>query len=86
MQTALIGDWEESLKKINNPIMTPEFVASQVAKAIFSGKSGKVDLPSHLAPIAGARGWPTWLHMIVNDTTKDVTIDQRASAKTRPAP
>jgi len=61
--------------------MTPEFVADKIAKAILSGKSQHVILPTSLNPVSGARGWPHWLHELINDTTKAVTINQIATAK-----
>ena len=79
VQTALINDWEDSLRNIKNPIMTPEFVAGHIARQIFSGKSGHLILPPSglLNAVSGARGWPKWLQEVVNDQTKRVTVVQR---------
>jgi all-trans-retinol dehydrogenase (NAD+) len=77
VQTALITGWVEAgLKKVKNPLLTPEYVGGEMAKAILSGKSGHMTLPRSnptFALATGARGWPHWALALVNDTTKNDT-------------
>ena len=79
VRTNLINDWEESLKKIGNPIMTPEYAAGRIAKAIFSGQSSQFVLPPTplLKAVVGSRGWPVWMQEAMRDSTRNTTRDTK---------
>ncbi|KAI9716593.1 MAG: hypothetical protein M1828_007626 [Chrysothrix sp. TS-e1954] len=79
VKTNLINDWEESLRKINNPIMTPEFAAKHIAKAILSGQSSQFVLPptGMLNAVVGSRGWPIWMQEAMRDSTRNTTKDTK---------
>jgi len=83
VQTALLSRWENSIKSVGTSIMTPEFVASHISKAVLSGSSGRLLLPpGALMPIAtAARSLPMWFAEAVRDATAKVTIGQNGPKK-----
>jgi all-trans-retinol dehydrogenase (NAD+) len=45
----------------NDLVLEPEVVSTAIVKAVLSGRSNHVILPSFYGPVAGIRGWPAWL-------------------------
>ena len=76
---------KDSLNPIKAPSMTPEYVGKQIANAVLSGKSGHVILPKdqRLYGVTGGRGWPIWMHELMNDSLKEIT--KKGDAKSLPA-
>lgn len=76
VRTALLGDWERTITSVGHPIMKPEYVGDEIAKAVLSGRSGTLVLPRGkriLDAVTSMRGWPHWLHEATNDMQKYVT-------------
>ena len=66
----MMKHWETGIKSAKSPIMTPEFVGTQIANAVLSKQSQHLILPSSplLKFTAMLRGWPIWMQEAVNDT------------------
>lgn len=67
---------KNSLSPVKAPTMTPEYAGKEIAKAVLSGRSGHLILPKSRAlyGVTGARGWTHYLHELVNDSLKSVTL------------
>lgn len=84
VRTNLIKDWTEtnlSSWRNNNllsPLMTPEYVGGEIAKAILSGKSQQVILPPHMGIIASTRAFAMWVQEGIRDSTRNLTASTPA--------
>ena len=67
---------KDSLNPIKAPTMTPEYAGRETAKAVLKGKSGHLILPKDpkLHSVTAARGWPIWMHELLNDGLAKITI------------
>lgn len=76
-QTPLL-QWEKEIRRLDVSIMTAEFVASNIAKAILSSRSGQVVLPDNLLMkvATGVRGLPLWVGELIRESSKEVTRGQ----------
>lgn len=60
VRTPLIGPLVAD-PTFNDLVLEPEDVSLAIVKAILSGRSSHVILPSFYGPVAGIRGWPAWM-------------------------
>jgi len=72
-RTPLVRALEDSLKKHRSPIMSADTVANAIVKQILSGRSGQIIVPALAQPVAGLRGWPTWLGENFRDGASKLT-------------
>lgn len=66
----MLKNWERGIASNKAPVLSPEFVGTQIANAIFSKRSQQLILPPQpaLSLVSGLRGWPMWALEAVNDT------------------
>jgi len=67
VRTALVGGYEDHLEKTQGKLMTPEYIAKEVCKQVFTCRSGQIILPKLMSAAPGVRGHPNWIQEIVRD-------------------
>ncbi|KAI4594163.1 hypothetical protein KJ359_008705 [Pestalotiopsis sp. 9143b] len=67
VRTPLVDDFAEHLESSGVRMMTPKQIADPVVAQIRSRRGGQLIIPRSASPIAGIRGWPSWLQELLRD-------------------
>ncbi|ETS75780.1 hypothetical protein PFICI_12724 [Pestalotiopsis fici W106-1] len=67
VRTPLVDDFAGHLESSGVRMMMPKQIADPVVAQIKSRRGGQLIIPKSASPIAGIRGWPSWLQELLRD-------------------